>query len=57
MEAVVVLDKTIVQFYQQFMETVDWTEQMYGTIVPSVMVDADKSSTKIDEKQKKQEKN
>jgi hypothetical protein len=41
-------DKTIVQFYQQFMETVDQTEWMYGTIVPSVMVDADKSSVKQD---------
>jgi hypothetical protein len=29
------------------------TEQMYGTIVLSVMVDSDKSSVKIDEKQKK----
>jgi hypothetical protein len=38
------------------MEIVDWTEWMFGTIVLSVMVDADKSSVKIDEKQKKQEK-
>jgi hypothetical protein len=37
----------------QFMETVDWTEQMFGTIVLSVMVDADKNSMKTDEKQKK----
>jgi hypothetical protein len=49
-------DETIVQFYQQFMETVDHTERMYGTIMPSVMVDGDKSSAKIDEKWKKQEK-
>jgi Zinc knuckle len=46
-------DETIVQFYQQFMETVDQTEQMFGTIVPSVMVDADKSGAKVDEKRKK----
>jgi hypothetical protein len=46
-------DETLVQFYQWFSETVDHTEQMYGTIVPSVMVDGDKSSAKIDEKQKK----
>jgi hypothetical protein len=39
-----------VQFYQQFIETVDWTEQMYGMIVPSVMVEGDKSSAKINEK-------
>jgi hypothetical protein len=37
-------DKTIVQFYQHFMETVDQTEWMFGTIVVSVMVDADNSS-------------
>jgi hypothetical protein len=41
-----------VQFYQQFMETVDRTERMYETIVPSVMVDGDKTSAKIDNKQK-----
>jgi hypothetical protein len=46
-------DETIVQFYQRFMETVDCTEWMYGTIMPSGMVDGDKSSVKIDEKQKK----
>jgi hypothetical protein len=46
-------DETIVQFYQQFMETVDLTEQVFGTIVLSVMVDADKSGAKIDEKQQK----
>jgi hypothetical protein len=46
-------DKTIVQFYQQFMEIVDQTEQMYGIIVLSVMVDADKSDATIDKKWKK----
>jgi Zinc knuckle len=46
-------DETIVQFYQRFTETVDRTERMYGTIVPSVMVDGDKSSAKIDDKRKK----
>jgi hypothetical protein len=46
-------DETIVQFYQQFMETVDHTEQMYRTIVPSVMVYGDKSCANIDKKQKK----
>jgi poly-beta-hydroxyalkanoate depolymerase len=50
-------DETIVQFYQQFMETVDCTVEMYGTIVPSVMVDNDMSSVKIDEKQKKTREN
>jgi hypothetical protein len=34
-------DKTIVQFYQQFMEAVDQTEPMFGTIILSVMVNAD----------------
>jgi hypothetical protein len=48
-------DETIVQFYQQFMETVDWTEWMFGTIVLSVMVDADKSGEKIDMEWKKKE--
>jgi hypothetical protein len=46
-------DETIVLFYERFMETVDCSEQMYWTIVPSVMVDDDKSSAKIGEKQKK----
>jgi hypothetical protein len=46
-------DETIVQFYQQFIETVDRTEWMYGTIVPSVMVDGDKSIAKIDKSGKK----
>jgi hypothetical protein len=45
-------DETIVQFYQRLMETVDWTEWMFGTIVLSVMVDVDKSGAKIDKKQK-----
>jgi hypothetical protein len=46
-------DETIVEFYQWFMETVDHTEQMNGMIVPSVIVDGDKSSGKIDKKWKK----
>jgi hypothetical protein len=46
-------DETIVQFYQRLMETVDQTERMFETIVPSVMVDADKSGAKVDKKQKK----
>jgi hypothetical protein len=41
-------DEKIVQFYQWFMETVDCTEHMYGTIVPLVMVDSDESTAKID---------
>jgi hypothetical protein len=49
-------DETIVQSYQQFMETVDQTEQIFGTIVPLVMMDAYKSSVKIDENQKKEKK-
>jgi hypothetical protein len=44
-------DETIVQFYQQFSKTVDCTEQMYETIMPSVMVDIDTSDAKIDKKQ------
>jgi hypothetical protein len=47
------VDETIVQFYQWLMETADCTEQMYGKIMPSVMVDGDKSSAKIGEKWKK----
>jgi hypothetical protein len=43
-------EETIVQLYQQFMEIVDQTEQIYGTIVPSVIVDADKSGLKINGK-------
>jgi hypothetical protein len=46
-------DETIVQFYQWFMETVDQTEQMFGTFVLSAMVDADKTGAKIDKKSKK----
>jgi hypothetical protein len=46
-------DETIMQFYQWFIEKVDCTEQMNGTIVPLVIVDGDKSSAKIDKKQKK----
>jgi hypothetical protein len=49
------VDETIVEFYQ-FMETMDQKEWMFETIVPSVMVDTDKSGAKIDEKRKKQEK-
>jgi hypothetical protein len=36
------------------METVDWTEQMFGTIVLSVMVDADKSVQRLMRSGKKQ---
>jgi hypothetical protein len=39
------------------METVDPTEWMYGTIVPSVMVDGNKSSAKIDKKREKAREN
>jgi hypothetical protein len=45
-------DKTVVQFCQQFSETLDCTERIYGTIVPSAIVNSDKSSTKIDAKKK-----
>jgi hypothetical protein len=44
-------DKTLVQFYNWFIETVDQTERMYGKIISSVMVDNDKSKDKADEKQ------
>jgi hypothetical protein len=49
-------DEKIAQFYQQFMETVDQTEWMTGTIVLSVLVDADKSGAKMTRSRKKQEK-
>jgi hypothetical protein len=50
-------DETIVQFYLRFIETVDWTEQMYGTNVPSVMVDgAIRAVQRLMKSGKKQEK-